>query len=51
MTDNKKSAPVWQLEAALKSFCDCHFNQFSSHIKAAIYKLTPWLFFVGVLHG
>ncbi|MEI8572633.1 hypothetical protein J0667_11830 [Methylomonas sp. WH-1] len=51
MTDNKKAAPVWQLGTASKSFCECHFTQVSRRVKAAIYKLAPWLFFMGVLHG
>lgn len=52
MTDRKKAARVLAYPAALKSFSDRHFTQFSHHVKAAIYKLAPWLlFFVGVLHG
>jgi hypothetical protein len=51
MTDNKKAAPVWQLDTTSTSFCDCHFTLILNRIKAAAYRLALWLFFVGVLHG
>lgn len=51
MPEREKATPGWHLEAASKSFCECHFTQFSHHVKAAIYKLAPWLFFMGAMHG
>ncbi len=51
MTDNKKAAPVWQLEAASKSFYASHSNPIRYRLKATVYRLAPWLFFMGVLHG
>lgn len=51
MVAHKKAARVVAYPAASKSLNARHFTQFSHHVKAAIYKLAPWLFFVGVLHG
>ncbi|WP_367155697.1 hypothetical protein [Methylomonas sp. HYX-M1] len=51
MTGNKKPQEVGEPQAASKSFSDGNFNQFLHRIKAAIYKLAPWLFFMGVMHG
>jgi hypothetical protein len=51
MTDNKKATGAGKLQAASKSFSNGHFNPVGCRIKATIYRLAPWLFFVGVLHG
>lgn len=51
MTDNKKAAPVWQLEAASKTFNNCYFTPILRIMVTAVYRLTPWLFLLGVLHG
>lgn len=51
MTDNKKAAPVGKLATASKSFQASHSNPIHYRLKATIYRLAPWLFFVGVLHG
>lgn len=51
MTDNKKAAPVGQLGTASKSFSECHFTLIPYRIKATVYRLAPWLFFMGVWHG
>jgi hypothetical protein len=53
MTDNKKAAGVGKLQAALNtfSFYDRYFNRIPKHLKTVVYRLAPWLFFLGVLHG
>jgi len=51
MTNNKKAAPVGKLATALKLFQANYFNPIHYRLKAVVYRLAPWLFFVGVLHG
>jgi len=51
MTGNKKAAGVGEPQATSKSFSDCHCNPIHDGLKATVYRLAPWLFFVGVLHG
>ncbi len=51
MTDNKKAAPVGQLATASKLFQANHSNPIHYRLKAVVYRLAPWLFFMGVLHG
>jgi hypothetical protein len=50
MMDNKKAAGVSEPRAASKSFCECHFNPIINRIKAAIYRLAPWLALLGALY-
>ncbi|MGZ4993411.1 MAG: hypothetical protein ACXV8U_12900 [Methylobacter sp.] len=53
MTDNKKAAGVGKPEAALTtfSFYNRYFNRIPKHLKTAVYRLAPWLFFLGMLYG
>lgn len=51
MTDNKKAAGDGVPQAALTTFCGCYSNPIIKRLKAAVYRLAPWLFFLGVLHG
>ena len=51
MTDNKKAAGDGVPQAALNIFCGCHSNLIIKRLKVAVYRLAPWLFFLGVLHG
>ena len=51
MTNNKKAAEVGKPQTALKSFSALHYNPKKTRLKATVYKLAPWLFFMGVLHG
>ena len=51
MTDNKKAAEVGEPQAALKSFNANHFNPIQYRAKVTVYRLCPWLFFLGVQHG
>lgn len=51
MTDNKKAAGVGKPQAALHQIQHVDFTPFPRRIKVSAYRLAPWLFFVGVLHG
>ena len=51
MIDNKKAAGEGVPQAALNTLCGCYFNPIINQLKAAVYRLAPWLFFLGVLHG
>ena len=51
MTNNKKADGVCKPQTALKSFSALHYNPKKTLLKATVYKLAPWLFLVGVLHG
>ena len=52
MTHNKKKATgAGEPQVTSKSFHTHHSNPIIGRIKAAVYRLAPWLFFVGVLHG
>jgi hypothetical protein len=53
MTNNKKAAGDGIPQAALTtfSFYSCHFNRIHKRLKTVVYRLAPWLFFLGVLHG
>jgi len=51
MTDNKKATGVGEPQAASKSFQAKHSNPIRYHLKATVYRLAPWFFFVGALHG
>lgn len=53
MTDNKKAAGVGKPQAALTtfSFYSRYFNQIHKRLKTVVYRLAPWLFFLGALHG
>jgi len=51
MTNNKKAAGVGEPQAALKSFHANHSNPIHYRLKATVYRLAPWLFFMGALHG
>lgn len=50
MTANKKAAGVGVPQAALKSFQASHSNPIHERVKAAVYRLAPWLIFSGVQH-
>lgn len=53
MTGNKKAAGDGDPQAALTtfSFYSRHFNRITKRLKTAVYRLAPWLFFLGALHG
>jgi hypothetical protein len=51
MTDNKKAAGVGEPQAASQSFQASHSNPIHYRLKATVYRLAPWLIFIGVLHG
>lgn len=53
MTDNKKAAGVGKPQAALTSFSfySRHFNLIPKRLKTAVYRMAPWLFFLGAMHG
>ncbi len=51
MIDNKKAAGVGKPQAASKSFQANHSNPIYYRVKAAVYRLAPWMYFMGVLHG
>jgi len=50
MTDNKKAAGDGVPQAALNTLCGCHSNPIINRLKAAVYRLAPWLFSLGVFH-
>jgi hypothetical protein len=51
MADNKKAAGNGVPQAALNTFYSCNFNSIPYCFKVTAYRLAPWLFFLGVLHG
>ena len=51
MTNNKKAAEVGKPQTASKINIAFHYNPIKTCLKATVYKLAPWLFLVGVLHG
>jgi hypothetical protein len=51
MTDNKKAAGVSKPQATLTSIYSCYFSPIPNRLKVAVYRLAPWLFFLGMLHG
>jgi hypothetical protein len=51
MTDNKKATGVGEPQAASKSLNESYITLIGYRIKTMIYRLAPWLCFMGVLHG
>jgi hypothetical protein len=51
MTTNEKATGVGKPQAASKSLIANHCNLIHYRLKATVYRLAPWLFFMGVLHG
>jgi hypothetical protein len=51
MTDIKITTPVGQLVTVLKPVRYRDSVQIRFRLKTSMYQLTPWLYFLGVLHG
>jgi hypothetical protein len=51
MNGNKKATGDGVPQAALNIFFGCHSNPIIKRLKVVVYRLAPWLFFLGVLHG
>lgn len=51
MNKNKKAAEVGKPQAALTTFHSCNSNSIPKTLKVAVYRLAPWIIFLGRLHG
>lgn len=51
MKYNKKAPTRCELTEASKSTQRLTCKPINYHLKATVYRLTPWLFFMGVMHG
>jgi len=51
MTGNKKAAGVYRPLTTSELFSTLYFTRIYYPKKVIVYRIAPWLFLMGVLHG